>query len=389
MSNRALTPVQFYERFAAEREEVVKELLPATLRLERFMAATRVYLQRNPELLNCDQLSLVDALMKCANDGLRPDGRDAAVVPFRDKQSRRLLAQYMPMVQGLLKRARELGEVIAIECEAVYDADHFEVVKGDQETLVHKPCLDAPRGKVRAAYAIFRDRKGVVLHREVILRDQIEKIRKVSRQANGPAWTQWYEEMARKSVIRRGIKYVPMGDELRKIVERDDEFTLLEGSAVEVGASRSMLGALDLDAYDEDGNPINSAIANGVDVQNEDVEIGASADEDGDEDHGNESLVADAEVLEIEAAAEPAPDPAVSPFTDDDDPVNAFADDLAKAKSKAEVDKIVARHKSKITTKHQKQRANLAWKATMQRLKLPIAGSGETAASASNARSGS
>jgi hypothetical protein len=43
--------------------------------------------------------------VKLAQDGLLPDGREAAVVMFGNK------AQAMPMIAGILKKVRQSGEV--------------------------------------------------------------------------------------------------------------------------------------------------------------------------------------------------------------------------------------------------------------------------------------
>lgn len=66
--------------------------------------------QSNPALLSADRQTLFQACMKCAQDGLLPDGREAALVIFRTKKkidNRDVwvdAVQYMPMVAGVIAR---------------------------------------------------------------------------------------------------------------------------------------------------------------------------------------------------------------------------------------------------------------------------------------------
>src|SRR3546814_3363580 len=57
---------------------------------------------------------------------------------------------------------------------------------------------------------------------EVRRKSDIEKVRAVSRaKGNGP-WVQWWSEMARKTVMRRLSKRLPMSTDLDDAFERDE-----------------------------------------------------------------------------------------------------------------------------------------------------------------------
>ncbi len=207
--------------------------LPATIPLDRFKATFITAVAHNPDILTCDVQSIKTALMKAASDNLMPDNREAALVPFNTKvtdpvtkkEEWKRLAQYMPMVQGIRKRALELsGARITAEC--VYENDHFDAVLGDDPHSEHKPAkLGQPRGNIIGVYAIFKDADGNVLHREIMSKEDVESTRKVSKSANGPAWNAFFSEMARKAAVRRGAKSVPaLPDNLRTVIERDDEY---------------------------------------------------------------------------------------------------------------------------------------------------------------------
>lgn len=217
-------------------EDIADDLrmaLPSNIPLERFKATFITAVAHNPDILLCDAQSIKTALMKSAADNLLPDNREAALVPFNTKvtdpvtkkETWKKLAQYMPMVQGIRKRALELGGA-RITAECVYENDHFDAVLGDNPHIEHKPAkLGQPRGEIIGAYAIFKDADGNILHREIMSKEDVESTRKVSRSKDGPAWREFFGEMAKKAVVRRGSKSVPsLPDNLRTVIERDDEY---------------------------------------------------------------------------------------------------------------------------------------------------------------------
>ncbi len=206
--------------------------LPPTITLERMKAAFITAVMNEPKILNCDQQTIHSALLKAAQDNLLPDSREAVILPFKDTKSNTTVAQYIPMVAGIRKRAKELGGIPEIICECVHDNDFFEWISGDNPSITHKPVkLGQPRGDIIGAYAIFKDESGRIVHREIMTRAQIEKARAVSRANAGPGWSNWYSEMCRKTAIRRGIKGVPtLPEPLRVITMRDDDYVDLTPS---------------------------------------------------------------------------------------------------------------------------------------------------------------
>lgn len=81
-------------------EPEFSKTLPPDVPSKRFTRIARTAVNSNPDLANCDRTSLFSAITQAAQDGLVIDGKEAAIVIFKGK------AQYMPMVQGLVKRMR-------------------------------------------------------------------------------------------------------------------------------------------------------------------------------------------------------------------------------------------------------------------------------------------
>jgi len=205
-----------------------KAALPAHVTVEKFSRVAMTAIQSNPALQNADRASLFGAVVKLAQDGLLPDGREAALVMFGNK------AQAMPMIAGVLKKIRQSGEVSKISAQVVHENDHFLVSYGFDESIEHSPpALDKPRGKAIGAYATAVLKDGSQLL-EVMSLEEIEKVRSVSRAKGAGPWVQWWGEMARKTVMRRLSKRLPMSTDLEDEVFSRDETLAHEPPALHV-----------------------------------------------------------------------------------------------------------------------------------------------------------
>ncbi|MGY2052922.1 recombinase RecT [Methylobacterium sp. JK268] len=201
-----------FQRMSGE----IAAALPPHIPAERFVRVVLTAVQGDAALLEADRKSLFEAAMKAAQDGLLPDKREGALVIFKNR------VQWMPMIAGILKKVRNSGELISVAAHVVYENDRFAYVLGDEERIEHEPKLDGPRGAARAVYAIARTKDGGI-YREVMSLEEVEKVRKVSRAANDGPWVTWWEEMARKTVLRRLSKRLPMSTDMDDLIRRDDD----------------------------------------------------------------------------------------------------------------------------------------------------------------------
>lgn len=193
----------------------LKMALPQHVTVEKFSRVAMTAIQNNPDLLNADRKSLFGAIVRLAQDGLLPDGREAALVMFGGK------AQAMPMIAGVLKKVRQSGDVAKVSAQVVYENDEFVWRLGFDEDVTHNPPpLNKPRGNPIGAYAtaVLKDGSRLL---EVMSHEEIEKVRAVSRAAKNGPWVQWWGEMARKTVMRRLAKRLPMSTDLADEFDRD------------------------------------------------------------------------------------------------------------------------------------------------------------------------
>lgn len=218
---KSISPVEELGKALSQMEGQFKLALPDHVPVEKFVRTVLTAVQGNKDLMSADKNTLFAACLECATDGLLPDGREAAIVPFRSKD-RGLEATYMPMVGGLLKMMRNSGEIATIVPNIVCENDEFDYwIDEDGEHIKHRPKLDGNRGELTHAYVIARMKDGSKTF-EVMSKNEIEQVREASKAKTSGPWTEWYGEMAKKTVIRRISKRLAMSTEIEQVVRRDD-----------------------------------------------------------------------------------------------------------------------------------------------------------------------
>lgn len=215
-----LTAMEAIRQTLSRMEPEFAMALPPQIPVQKFVRTLVTAVQMNQDLLEVDKRSLLGSCMKAAQDGLLVDGREAALVIFKTKNGP--MAQYMPMIGGLLKKLRNSGELASIAAHVAFANDEFRYELGDEERIVHRPRIGGERGEPIAAYAIARTKDGAV-YREVMSLDQIEQVRNVSRAKDNGPWVSWWDEMARKTVLRRLLKRLPSSADVDQLLEHDNE----------------------------------------------------------------------------------------------------------------------------------------------------------------------
>lgn len=195
----------------------IKMALPTHLNPDRMLRIAMTSIQKTPELLNCTPESLLGAIIQSAQLGLEPDGAlgHAYLIPYKN------VCTLIPGYKGLLSLARRSGEISTIIAEAVHAKDVFEYELGLDAKLKHIPTAEEDEGVFIAAYAVCKLKDGGVQF-TVLRKGAIERIRKRSKAANNGPWVTDYEEMAKKTALRRLCKYLPCSVELQKAIGLDE-----------------------------------------------------------------------------------------------------------------------------------------------------------------------
>lgn len=233
-------PLQIAQQLEKMKPQI-GAVLPSHIKVDQFNRVVMTAINLNPQLAAADRRSLFNSCNRCASDGLLPDGREAALVTFGNQ------VQYMPMVFGIIKKLRNSGEIASITARIVYDGELMQnrfsfVIDDGVERLKHEPMLTGERGKPALVYATAKFKDGTVQN-EVMTVADVEKVRNVSRAKSSGPWTQWWDEMARKTVIRRLSKYLPLSAEDHRLMQdqaEDTEFEEIKTAAIASAQPQSL-----------------------------------------------------------------------------------------------------------------------------------------------------
>lgn len=209
------------------RSPAVMKQLAASSRFitgERLARIALTEVRNTPKLLECDPMSLLGALMKAAGMGLEVGNGlgHAYLVPFWNSKRRCFEVQLIPGYRGYIHAALRGGKVKKVHAHPVFEGDDFDYELGITPNLVHKPKGKKDPTKLTHVYAVATLDSGAEPLIEVMDRDEIDGIMKRAKSDSGP-WVTDYNEMARKTVVRRIAKYLPMNEDLAEMIALDNK----------------------------------------------------------------------------------------------------------------------------------------------------------------------
>ena len=190
--------------------------LPSTITPERFVRIATTAIAGNKELASCTPASLIGALLQSASVGLEvnsPLGQ-AYLIPYKGQ------AQFQISYKGIIELAHRSGQLKSIEAHVVHENDQFEYELGLEPKLKHIPSMK-DRGPVTWVYAIYHLVSGGYGF-EVMSVEDINAHRKKYSKARTSPWDTAWEEMAKKTVVKKALKYAPMSSEYAKATASDD-----------------------------------------------------------------------------------------------------------------------------------------------------------------------
>ena len=204
-------------------EPEIRRALPAVLTPERFSRMALSAINNTPELANCIPLSFIAALMNAAQLGLEPNTPlgQAYLIPYKNKGI--LECQFQLGYKGLIDLAYRTGQIQVIQAQVVREFDYFEYQYGLDSKLVHKPG-DGERGEVTYVYGFFKLLSGGFGF-EVSNKADMDAFASKYSKSFGSKYSPWaedYEAMAKKSIIKRALKYAPVSSDFQKALSMDE-----------------------------------------------------------------------------------------------------------------------------------------------------------------------
>ena len=223
-------------------EPEIRKALPSIITPERFTRMTLTAVRSTPGLAACEPMSFLAAMMSAAQLGLEPNTPlgQAYLIPFKNNKKGITEVQFQIGYKGLIDLAYRSGEVEVVQAQCVYENDKFECEYGIEPKLRHVPA-DGERGKLIKIYAMFRTKSGGYGFEVMSIKDIEDHAKKYSKSYNSSSspWKSNFEEMAKKTVLKRVLKYAPLkSDFVRSVVQDETVKTELSDDMYEVPAEQ-------------------------------------------------------------------------------------------------------------------------------------------------------
>lgn len=214
---RSDRPVDLFKRQLTLAMPTLKHMVPQHVSPEKFQAMVVTAVAYDKNLLECSTESLIRETAQAAELGLSLNKslREADILTVFTGGTKQ--AQMRPRYMGLMKLARQSGEIADIYAHAVREGDDFDYELGLNKRLHHKP---GGEGEITHAYVVWTLKDGTKAF-EVLTRKRLDAIRDRSEgykafkagKIKSTPWESDHEEMCRKTAVRAGSKYMPISNE--------------------------------------------------------------------------------------------------------------------------------------------------------------------------------
>lgn len=197
-------------------------------------------LKGGKSMIEADPITFVRACVEAAQLGLKPDSilGECYLIPRKVSyknpdgswaKNKKTVVNFQIGYHGLMKLIRRSDQIRDLSPQVVYANDEFEVLYGTDGRIIHRPYFvngqTAP-GEVVAAYNVATFIDGTKSFR-VVPRHDLDKAASASGDPNDPnkwsdAWNKHYDAMVLKVALTRHAKWLPMPDDCRRAVQRDE-----------------------------------------------------------------------------------------------------------------------------------------------------------------------
>lgn len=200
----------------------IAKALPSVITPERFTRMVTTALSNNRQLLKCSPKSFIGAMMTAAQLGMEPNTPlgQAYLIPYKNHGT--LECQFQIGYKGLLDLAYRSGDVTIVQAHTVYANDAFEYSFGLSPTLHHVPAK-TDRGEPIFYYAVFQTKNGGFGFEVMSVEDVRQHAIKYSKaySSSSSPWKTNFDEMAKKTVLKRCLKYAPLKSDFARAVAQD------------------------------------------------------------------------------------------------------------------------------------------------------------------------
>ena len=205
------------------KRDAFAQVAPKHFSVERLVKLSHASLSRTPKLAQCTPESLLIQLMRCAELGLEPNSPLGGIhlVPFDNKKTGKTECQGIIDYRALVALARRSDQISAIAARVVYSNDKFRPTEDEHGVHFTFEQADGDRGTMTKVFAYARLKSGEVQFDQMSKAD-VDKIRARSKASSSGPWVTDYDEMAKKTVLRRLCKLLPLTTEAAAAIAEEE-----------------------------------------------------------------------------------------------------------------------------------------------------------------------
>jgi len=208
--------------FMEQKKDLIAKALPNTITPDRLVGVFSMLLKSKPELSKCSQASLVAAVIQTVQLGLQPGNiGHCHYIPFNNKGN--MEAQFIIGFKGAMELVNRSGKACILNAECVYANDQFEYAQGLNPVLKHVPASGA-RGEFIGVYCIAKNMMAGEKVFVYLQKEEVDKVRASSKAgfSEYSPWSKWYEEMAKKTAVKRICKMLPLSVDVQEKIGADE-----------------------------------------------------------------------------------------------------------------------------------------------------------------------
>ena len=214
------------KQWVAKMTDQIAMALPANITPERMARIAMTALTKNELLAQSTPESFLGALLTSAQLGLEcntPLGQ-AYLIPYKNGNTGRVETQFQLGYQGMLDLCYRTNQYKTIQARVVYEGDEFDYSYGFNENLRHIPRKKT--NKPIFVYAYYELTSGghafEVMSWNEVMKFAEQYSQSVKHKKSSP-WQSDPEAMAKKTVLKKVMKYAPKTVEIANAVARDSE----------------------------------------------------------------------------------------------------------------------------------------------------------------------
>jgi recombination protein RecT len=195
----------------------------AGLKVDKVIRTTMTLVQSTPALLDCSQASILAGIVKATELGLELTGAmgHAYLIPYINKGVP--TANFQLGYRGLMELAHRSDKIVRFDARIVYANDEFSIDYSQNPPFKHKPCLHGEAGEIIGVYSSAFLRGGATDIEYMTVQQIMEHRDKYSKAGASSPWATAFAEMAKKTVIKRLAKRLPLSTDIQVAIDEDDQ----------------------------------------------------------------------------------------------------------------------------------------------------------------------